>query len=84
MGKLRMKLQELIEHVLHPIVSNPDAMEFNIIEGSAVIVIELTVHDDDVELLTKDDNTLFQSLQHLLTVSAGERKPSLELLNIAS
>ena len=79
-----MKLQELIEHVLRPIVSHPDAMEFNIIEGSAVIVIELTVHDDDVEVLTKDDNTIFQSLQQLLTVSAGERKPSLELLNIAS
>jgi predicted RNA-binding protein YlqC (UPF0109 family) len=79
-----MKLQELIEHVLRPIVSFPDAMEFNIIEGSAVIVIELSVHDDDVEVLTKDDSTLFQSLQHLLTVSAGERKPSLELLNIAS
>ena len=79
-----MNLQELIKHVLNPIVSHPEAMEFNVIEGSAVVVIELTVHNDDVELLTKDENALFQSLQHLLTVSAGERKPSLELLNIAS
>ena len=79
-----MNAQALIEHVLKPIVSHPDSLEFNVIEGNAVIVIELKVHDDDVALLTDDDSELLQSLQQLLTVSAGERKPSLELLNIAS
>ena len=78
-----MNPEALITHVLKPLVSHPEAMEFNVIEGTAVIVIEMRVHDEDVSVLTNDESALLGSLQHLLTVSASERKPSLELLNIA-
>ena len=79
-----MNAQSLIEHVLGPIVSHPEAMGFNVIEGNAVTVIELTVHDDDVAMLNDNDSELLHSLQHLLTVSAGKNKTSLELVNNAS
>ena len=78
-----MKEQALLEHVLLPILSQPESLEFNFIEGSAVVVIELTVHDDDVALFTDDDSSLLNALQQILIVSGGKRKPSLELLNIA-
>ena len=78
-----MKEQALLEHVLLPILSQPEALEFNFIEGSAVVVIELKVHDDDVPLFTEDESQLLSALQQLLIVSGGKRKPSLELLNIA-
>jgi predicted RNA-binding protein YlqC (UPF0109 family) len=79
-----MNAQALIEHVLGPVVTHPDSLEFNVIQGNAVMVVELTVHDEDVSLLTKNDSALLESLQHLLTVSAGKQKTSLELINTAS
>ena len=78
-----MKEQTLLEHVLVPIVSQPESLEFNFIEGSAVVVIELTVHDDDVALFTDDESNLLNALQQILIVAGGKRKPSLELMNIA-
>jgi predicted RNA-binding protein YlqC (UPF0109 family) len=79
-----MNAQALIEHILKPIVQYPESLEFNIIEGSAVIVVELRVHDDDLTILTNNDSEMMHSIQQLLTVSAKELKPSLELLNLAS
>jgi len=79
-----MNAQPLIEHVLGAVVAHPESLEFNVIQGNAVMVVELTVHDDDVSLLTQNDSALLQSLQHLLTVSAGKQKTSLELINSVS
>ena len=79
-----MKVQELIRHILEPVLQHPSEIQFNVIEGSQVMIVELQVHDDDVHILTDNDSSILQSIKQLLTVSAGELKPSLELLNIAT
>lgn len=75
------RAQELISHLLMPLLSQKDGMEMNVIEGSATVIIELTLHSDDHELLRKDEEDLLRNLQQILTVASNERKFSLELLD---
>ena len=60
-------MQELIEHLLHPILKHPDEMDLNIIEGKASVLVELKVHDDDAEELQRDDEQSLNAVRHILS-----------------
>ena len=74
------RAEALISHLLNPLIAHADDMQINVIEGSATVIIELNLHDDDKELLQKDEARLLQNVQQILTVASHERKFSLELL----
>ena len=45
------------------------------------MLIELQVHDDDRQRLTANDGALIASIQQVLAIAGGDRKPVLDLVN---
>ena len=75
------KIEAVLNHLLKPLLSHPDDMALNMIEASATILVELTLHADDNAYLNSDDMHLLRAVQQLLSVaSSREKKYSLELM----
>jgi uncharacterized protein len=72
---------ELIEHLVHPLIQHPEDMQVNVTEGDSVLLIELSLHDDDIEAVQGENGDRLQAVRHLLSVASGPRKPSLELIS---
>ena len=71
---------ELIEHLVHPLIQHPEDMSVEVTEGESVLLIELGLHNDDIEAVKGENGARLQALRHLLSVASGPRKPSLELV----
>ena len=74
------RAKSALEYFFSPLVSNFESIQFNVIEGNAVAIIEVLVHQADFDYLNDGENSLFLALQKLISVSCKERKISLELL----
>ncbi len=74
------RIEKVLEHLLCPLLDNSDAYKLNIIEGKSVVMIEVSVHGDDLVKLNEGEDSLFQALQRLISVASKERKLSLELI----
>lgn len=75
------KIASILNHLVKPLLSHPAEMSMNVIEASATVLVEMTVHADDKEYLTSDEMTILRAVQQLLSVaSSRERKYSLELI----
>jgi len=73
-------MQGLIEHLLHPLLQHPEEMKLNVIEGKASILVQLKVHDDDVDVVLGENESHIHAVRHILSIASGKRKPSLELV----
>lgn len=80
-GSDQEKLNQALEHFLRPVLSHPEALSFNVVQGTHILMVEINVHSDDLAFLNAEDNNVFQSLQHILSVTRFERKVTLELLD---
>lgn len=74
------KLNSALALWLTPLLSNPEAFSCNIVQGTHILMVEISVSDEDHAYLSAEDSQVFQSLQHLLSVTRFERKVSLELV----
>jgi predicted RNA-binding protein YlqC (UPF0109 family) len=74
-------MTELVSYVVGSLVEYPDDMTIEVIEGDASVLIELQVHDDDRQRLTANDGALIASIQQVLAIAGGDRKPVLDLVN---
>jgi hypothetical protein len=78
-----------LDHLLVPLLSHAADYSVNVIEGKSVVIVEVSVHTEDFAYLNGDQDTegtesLFQSLQRLISVTSKERKMSLDLLEVAA
>ena len=80
-GSDQEKLSQALEHFLRPVLSHPEVLSFNVVQGTHILMVEINVHSDDLAFLNAEDNDVFQSLQHILSVTRFERKVTLELLD---
>ena len=80
------RAENALKHLLFPILSHPDSCSVNAIEGKSVVIVEVSVHREDFAALNEgeDGDSLFQSLQRLISVTSKERKMSLDLLEVPS
>ena len=74
-------MKELVEYMVRPIVDHPDDVQVDVVDGSASVVIELTVNPADVAGLAGSDDGLLSAMQKVLAVAGGTRKPVLDLLD---
>ena len=70
-------MEELISHLVHPFLTHPTALQLNIVEGEASLLIELQVHPEDRENLPKEK--IF-SIQHVVSLTSGNKKPMIEVV----
>ena len=74
-------MNELVSYVVNSLVSRPDDVKINTIEGDASVLIELSVHADDQATLLDNEGALLGSIQQVLAIAGGDRKPVLDLVN---
>ncbi len=73
-------MQDLVFHLVKPIVSNPDEVKVNMVEGEATVMLELSVHADDVSAVQGENGRTLRSIRNILSAAAGRRKATLDLV----
>ncbi len=74
-------MEALVRHLVEPIVDHPDDVELNTVDGEAVVVVELAVHDDDREVVEGERGRTLRSIRNILSAAAGSKKCSLDLVD---
>lgn len=77
-------MEALVRHVLSPLLSHPDDLTVNVLEGRSATVLEIMVHEDDKAVLTEDDEQTLRSARTVLSAAAGKRKATIELVEAFS
>ena len=72
---------DLVKHLVTPLVSNPDDVSVQAVEGEALTILELSVHDDDRSLFEDDSN--MRAVRNVVSAAAGSRKATVELVGDA-
>lgn len=72
-------MEELVRHLVTPILEHPDALEIEAIDDDALTEFRLTVHDDDREILDGDRGRTLRSIRNVLSAAAGSKKVAVEL-----
>ncbi len=72
-------MEDLVKHLVTPLVSNPDDVSVKTVEGDAVTIVELSVHADDRKVFEDDDFTL-RAVRNVMSAAAGSRKATVELV----
>ena len=73
-------MQDLIRHLVEPVVTHPDAIKISAVEGDAVLMLEMSVHPDDQGLFEGDNDTNLRAVRSILSAAAGGRKATLDLV----
>lgn len=73
-------MKALVEHVVRGLVSRPEAMVVNAVEGDASILLELSVAPEDLPRVKGPGGDTLRAIRTVLSASAGRRKAVLELL----
>jgi predicted RNA-binding protein YlqC (UPF0109 family) len=74
-------VEKLVEFLARSLVAQPAEVKVNTIEGETVVIVELTVHDDDVSRIVGDDGRIIKAIRQVLSAASGRRKTMLELVN---
>jgi len=77
-------MQELLLHVVRPMVNHPDDVSVNVIDGEAATVLELSVHVDDVERVRGREGRTLRSVRNIISAAAGKKKASVDLVTEAA
>jgi predicted RNA-binding protein YlqC (UPF0109 family) len=72
--------EALVRHLVEPIVGHPDAISLQIVEGEAVVMLELVVHPDDRGRVDGDKGRTLRAIRNILSAAAGGRKATLDLV----
>jgi uncharacterized protein len=74
-------MEDLVHHLVDPIVSHPDDVSVQAVDGESVTVLELVVHPDDRERIEGDGGRTLRALRNVISAAAGKRKASLDLVD---
>lgn len=74
-------MNDLVNFIAQGIVAHPDQVKVNIISGETVMIVELTVHEDDVPRIIGPEGKVLQAMRQVLSASSGRKKAVLELVN---
>ena len=71
-------MEGLVEHLVKPLVSNPDAVSVNAIDGESVTVLELSVDAADRAIV--EDEATMRAVRNVVSAAAGSKKATVELV----
>lgn len=77
-------MEQLVTFLVRGLVDHPDDVRVNLVEGEASVVVELSVHPDDAELVRGEGGNTLRHLRTVVAARAGRRKAILELLEDGS
>ena len=73
-------MQDLIEHLIKPVVAHPDDVSVNVVDGEAVTMLELSLNPADHALFEGDNENNMRAVRSILSAAAGGKKATLEIV----
>ena len=74
-------MQDLITHLIKPVVAHPDDVSINTIEGESVTMLELTLNPADHALFEGDNENNLRAVRSIISAAAGSKKATLEIVS---
>jgi predicted RNA-binding protein YlqC (UPF0109 family) len=71
---------DLAEHLLKPLVSHPEDLSLQLVEGDSATILEAVVHPDDRALFEEDDGRTLRAVRNIVSAAAGRRKATLDIV----
>jgi predicted RNA-binding protein YlqC (UPF0109 family) len=72
--------RELVDYMVRPLLRHPNALSVSEVEGSASLLLELRVHEQDLPVIRGEGREMIQALQQIVAASGGARKVVLDLI----
>lgn len=76
-------MTDLVHYLVKGLVSKPDDVRVNSVEGEASVLLELSVAPEDLPSIHGPDGETLRSIRAVLSAAAGRRKAVLELVEPA-
>jgi predicted RNA-binding protein YlqC (UPF0109 family) len=73
-------VSELVNFLVRSLVSRPEAVRVNEVQGEASILLELAVDSADLERVKGPDGETLRAIRTVLSAASGRRKAVLELV----
>ena len=73
-------MQELVSYILKGLVSRPDDLTVQVLDGETSVLVEVGVAPEDRERLTKEESRLLKSLRAVANAASGRKQAVIELL----
>lgn len=73
-------MQELVSYILKGLVSHPDDLTVQVLDGETSVLVEVGVAPEDRERLSKDESRLLKSLRAVANAASGRKQAVIELL----
>jgi hypothetical protein len=70
----------LVEYLVRGVVTQPDAVRLNTVEGEASVLLELSVAPEDLDRVKGPEGDTLRAIRTVLSAASGRRKAVLELL----
>ncbi len=76
-------MKELVEYIAKSLVDNPESVRVNEVEGSSMVVLELTVDDSDMGRVIGKGGRVVNAMRTLVDVAGGRRgkRVTLEIID---
>lgn len=74
-------MEDLVRHLIHPIVTDTDAVEMRSQQGDNVLLVELKVAEADKATVDGEKGRTIRAIRTLMSASAGRSKVSLDLVD---
>ena len=74
-------MQDLVFHLVRPIVKHPDDVKVQIVEGEATVMLEMSVNPEDAERVQGEGGRTLRAVRNILSAAAGRRKATLDVVD---
>jgi predicted RNA-binding protein YlqC (UPF0109 family) len=75
-------MRDLVFHLVRPLVTHPEDLQVQIVEGEATVMLEMSVHPDDQERIEGENGRTMRAIRNILSAAAGRRKATLDLVDV--
>jgi uncharacterized protein len=77
-------VEELVRYLVTGLVQHADEVHVNVVEGEAVIMVELRLAPSDKGTLTGQNGLYLRAIRQVLSAASGRKKAVLELVEDAA
>lgn len=74
-------MQDLVSFLARGLTTYPEQIRINAVEGEATVMIELSVHPDDVPRIIGSGGRNIKAIRQVLSAASGRRRAVLELVD---
>tara|TARA_B100001250_G_scaffold239052_1_gene205414 strand:- start:336 stop:599 length:264 start_codon:yes stop_codon:yes gene_type:complete len=73
-------MQELVSFIVKGIVSEPESVSVNEIDGETSVLLEIDVAEDDRLILLENESQILKNIRAVANAASGRRQAVVELL----